>query len=212
MLQKVIFKEEVRKILLAHILTGHIKPGQRISLPGIARELQLSVTPIREALTQLSETGIVVYIPNRGFFLTELSAREAKEVYQLMAVMEGYAVRHSEFNSKQIEELKRINRSFIKAKSALKMLDYDRRFHQKLIETFPNQAAHKILENLRVKISLYDYAFWNEEQKMTSITMHEKIIKLLEAQQIDEAVQYIEENWIQGIDYIVTKFEQHQSI
>ena len=93
MLKKIIFKDEVKKILLEHILTGNIKPGERISLPTIAKELELSVTPIREALTQLSETGIVTYIANRGFFVIELSIREAKEIYDLMAVLEGNAVK-----------------------------------------------------------------------------------------------------------------------
>ena len=68
MLKKIIFKNEVKEILLGHILQGNVNPGERISLPKVASELEVSVTPIREALTQLSETGIVNYIANRGFF------------------------------------------------------------------------------------------------------------------------------------------------
>lgn len=211
MLKKIIFKDEVKKILLEYILIGSIKPGERISLPKIARELDLSVTPIREALTQLSETGIVIYIANRGFFLTELSIKEAKEVYDLMALMEGYAVKNSVFNQKQIEELRVINSTFIDAKNALEMLDYDRLFHQKLIENYTNESAVKIIEDLRVRISLYDYAFWNIDQKMTSIAMHEKIINLLVANDIESAVNLIRDNWIQGVQYIIDNLEKNQS-
>ncbi len=211
MLKKIIFKDEVKKILLEHILTGNIKPGERISLPTIAKELELSVTPIREALTQLSETGIVTYIANRGFFVIELSIKEAKEIYDLMAVLEGNAVKNSSYNSQQLEELRIINSTFAKAKSAIKMLDYDRLFHQKLIETYTNESAIRIIENLRVRISLYDYTFWNEDQKMASIAMHEKIISLITSNDITSAVTLVEDNWIQGVQYIIDKLEKNQS-
>lgn len=211
MLKKIIFKNEVKKILLEYILTGNISPGERISLPAIARKLELSVTPIREALTQLSETGIVVYIANRGFFVMELSLKEAEDIYALIAVLEGNAVKNSSYNTKQIQELRTINSAFIKAKNTLEMLDYDRLFHQKLIETYTNESATKIIENLRVRISLYDYAFWNEDQKMASISMHEKIITLLASDDIISAVNLVEDNWIQGVQYIIAKLEKKQS-
>ena len=208
MLKKIIFKDEVKKILLEYILTGSIKPGERISLPTIAKELELSVTPIREALTQLSETGIVTYIANRGFFVIELSLKEAKDIYDLMAVLEGNAVKKSFYNKQQLKELRIINSAFVKSKSAIEMLDYDRQFHQKLIETYTNESAIKIIENLRVRISLYDYAFWNEDQKMTSIAMHEKIINLLASNDIISAATLVENNWTQGVQYIINRLEK----
>jgi DNA-binding GntR family transcriptional regulator len=210
-LKKIIFKDEVKKILLEHILAGNVKTGERISLPAIAKELELSVTPIREALTQLSETGIVDYIANRGFFVMELSTKEAKDLYNLMAVLEGNAVKNSSYNNKQIQELKTINSAFSKAKNALEMLEYDRLFHQKLIETYTNESAIKIIENLRVRVSLYDYAFWSEDQKMKSIAMHEKIIHLLASNNITSAVTLVEDNWIQGTTYVIDKLEKNQS-
>ena len=210
MLKKIIFKDEVKKILLEYILTGSIKPGERISLPKIAKEFELSVTPIREALTQLSETGIITYIANRGFFVIELSIKEAKEIYDLMAVLESNAVKKSFYNNQQLKELEIINSAFVKAKSTIEMLDYDRQFHQKLIESYTNESAIKIIENLRVRISLYDYAFWNEDQKMTSITMHEKIISLLVSNDITSAANLVEDNWIQGVQYIINKLEKNQ--
>ena len=73
MIQKYIFRDAIKDVLLNFMLENSIKPGERISLAAIAKKLDVSVTPIREALTQLSETGIVTYKANRGFFVTELS-------------------------------------------------------------------------------------------------------------------------------------------
>ena len=96
MLQKLILRQEVKEMLLGYICTDRIKPGQRLSLPDLARDLGVSATPIREALTQLSESGIVRYIANRGFFVAELSREEAAEIYQLMATLECEAIRRIE--------------------------------------------------------------------------------------------------------------------
>ena len=213
MLQKIIFKNEVREILLEHIQQGNVKPGERISLPIVAKELKVSVTPIREALTQLSETGIITYIANRGFFVTELSTTEAKEIYELMGVLEGEALEKSEFTPQQLKELQKINTDFIKAENNREMLNYDRLFHQKLIEKYANSSAVKIIESLRVRISLYDYAFWNESQKKESIETHEKIITFLKTNDVKSAVTLVKHNWIIGVQFIIDNFEtieQHQ--
>lgn len=208
MLKKIIFKNEVKEILLGHILKGSVRPGERISLPKVASELEVSVTPIREALTQLSETGIVNYIANRGFFLAELTKKEGKEIYELMGLLEGNAVKNSSYTSKQLNELQKINLEFIKAKNSIEMLDYDRLFHQKLIENYTNESACKIIEDLRVRISLYDYAFWNDNQKDSSIEMHEKIIALLISNDITSAVKLVEHNWMAGVQFIINSLEK----
>lgn len=207
MLQKLIFKNEVKEILLDHILTGQVKPGERLSLPSIAKELKVSVTPIREALTQLSETGIVTYVANRGFFLTALSAQEAQEIYELMILLEGNAVKQSAFDKKQLEDLIQINTALAKAQNAIDILKFDRQFHQKLIENYSNISAIKIIETLRVRISLYEYAFWNELQKMESIKMHNDIINCLQSNDLNTAIVLVEQNWMISVEHIINKLE-----
>lgn len=206
-MEKLIFKDEIREILLNHILSGQFLPGERLSLPSIAKELEVSVTPIREALTQLSETGIVNYIANRGFFLSELSSEEAQEIYELMALLECAAIRTSQFSQKQLNELVRINEKFGKAQKAIDILALDRQFHQKLIENYSNKAALKIIRSLRVQISLYEYAFWNDSQKDASIRMHNSIINSITEKNITDAINLLEENWMISVKHIISKLE-----
>ncbi|MEM6524020.1 MAG: GntR family transcriptional regulator [Bacteroidota bacterium] len=206
-MQKLIFKDEIREILLSHIASGQYKPGERLSLPSIAHELEVSVTPIREALTQLSETGIVNYIANRGFFLSELSAEEAQEIYELMAVLECTAIEKSKFSDLQLSDLININSKFAKAKKAIDILELDRQFHQKLIENYQNNAALKIIGSLRVQISLYEYAFWNDLHKDTSIKMHDDIIQHIKNDDLSAAVRLLEENWMISVAHIIRKLE-----
>ena len=92
MIKKVLFRNQVREYLISKMQTGALQDGQLLSLAGIARELEVSVTPIREALTQLEQSNIVVGIPNRGFGIPKLDNKEAKNVYELIAALESLAI------------------------------------------------------------------------------------------------------------------------
>ena len=203
MLEKLIFRTEVKEILLGYIQKGNVRPGERISLPKIAAELKVSGTPIREALTQLSETGIVTYIANRGFFVTELSQKEAKEINDLMALLEGEAVNNSTYTPDQLVDLAEINAAFQQATDPRDKLNQDRLFHQKLIETYPNAYAHKIIEDLRIRISVYEHQFMGADPGSESVNMHKNIIRYLTADNKDAAVQELRLNWRLGIEHIV---------
>lgn len=211
MIKKIIIKNEVREILLDFILKGEIKPGQRVSLPSLARKLEISVTPIREALTQLSETGIISYVANRGFLVSELTYKEAEEIYELMMILEGNAVHKSQFDENQIEGLIEINLNLVKATNSLDILKFDRKFHQKLIENYKNTSGLKIIESLRVRISMYEYAFWTESQKAGSIKMHNDIINHIKSNDLLKAKKTIAKNWMISINHISKKLQNIES-
>lgn len=206
-MEKLIFKDAIREVLLKHILTGKYQPGERLSLPAIAKELDVSVTPIREALTQLSETGLVNYKANRGFFLSELSVEEAQEIYELMALLESSALKKSVFYNGQLDELDEINAKLTSAKESITILDLDRQFHQKLLENYQNNYAMRIISSLRVQISLYEFAFWNDMHKDTSVDMHRKITDFIRAGNLASAASLLEENWMISVKYIINELQ-----
>lgn len=73
------------------ILSGKLKPGQRILEGRIAAELGISRAPVREALRQLQSEGLLVSFPHRGTYVAQFSAQDAYEVYSLRAALEGLA-------------------------------------------------------------------------------------------------------------------------
>ena len=95
MISKIIFRDQVREHLLGQMKKGELQEGQTINLAALARELKVSVTPIREALSQLQQSRIITAIPNRGFIISELSQSEAKDLYDLVAELETLALENS---------------------------------------------------------------------------------------------------------------------
>jgi DNA-binding GntR family transcriptional regulator len=79
----------LREALEEDIVAGRLRPGQRLDEVGLAERFGVSRTPIREALIQLSASGLVEMRPRRGAFVTLLGPRELVESFELMAEIEA---------------------------------------------------------------------------------------------------------------------------
>lgn len=85
-------------MLHAAIVTGALEPGERLPIEELAKILDLSPMPIREALRQLDSVGLVENIPHRGARVTELSVEDLHEVYETRLALEQLAVWHAAEN------------------------------------------------------------------------------------------------------------------
>jgi GntR family transcriptional regulator of gluconate operon len=75
------------------ILTGQLKPGQRLVEATVAKELNVSRGPVREALKLLGAEGLVEDEPRRGAFVLNLTTRDVREIYDLRAALEARAAK-----------------------------------------------------------------------------------------------------------------------
>ena len=78
--------------LKSAILTLRFQPGQALSNRELAAQLQISETPIRDALQELEQEGFVTRIPHKGTFVTEIDPKDIEETFQLRAALERLAV------------------------------------------------------------------------------------------------------------------------
>lgn len=75
------------------ILNGVLKPGDQLVQADIATQMSISRAPVREALRQLEDEGLVESIPYRGTFVSRITRRDIVELYSLRGALEGLAVR-----------------------------------------------------------------------------------------------------------------------
>lgn len=86
-------REEVVIILRKRILSGEIKPGERIKELEISKELNISRGPVREALRQIEQEGLVTYSPNKGCTVKTISPGSMAEAYLIRSTLEILAVK-----------------------------------------------------------------------------------------------------------------------
>lgn len=89
------------------ILNGEYRPGQRLVEAELARSLETSRTPVREALFALQAEGLVELAPNRGATVRPYEVEDLDEVYRLRALLEGYAAERAatRLSVEQLQEL-----------------------------------------------------------------------------------------------------------
>lgn len=82
--------------LKAHIIQGELAPGAKVSIDGLARRLEFSQTPIREALARLESEGLLARRPLSGYTVTPLlTAAELADLYEIRRLLEPFAARRA---------------------------------------------------------------------------------------------------------------------
>jgi DNA-binding GntR family transcriptional regulator len=93
MISRPVLRDQVKDVLLARIAHGDYRPGERLVETAIARELGVSQTPVREALRDLDQLGLVVHEPNRGCSVRRVSHEELRQAFPVRAALEALAAR-----------------------------------------------------------------------------------------------------------------------
>lgn len=202
-------RDQVRDYLLSEMTTGNLKTGKTINLAALARHLKVSVTPIREALTQLQQSHIIKAVPNRGFIIAELDVKEAEELYELVANLEVMAIENSEFTEQHIIELKKQQEVFENAKDALSRIRADLEFHRLLTKNYNNDLALKILNDLKTRIFFYERAFTDDDFFYNkSDNQHESIISAIADDNVPTASLLLKMNWMLILNYVQKKLTE----
>lgn len=190
-------RNRVRSFIMDELLKGNIGEGDRLSLPYFANQLSCSVTPIREALTQLEYAKIVDAIPNRGFIIAALKSAEADHIYSILATLETLALESSKFSLADIKNLKAAQHVFFKAGTPLERIKADFKFHELLIGNCNNPLLLQYINDLKIPIFLYEKKYMSDnELKDTSNRQHAQIIESIEQYNIKKASTALKQNWL----------------
>lgn len=132
--------DDVCRSLQEAILSGRVRPGERLVETTIAAELAVSRTTVREALLMLEHQGLVVNVPRRGAFVTRLSADEAYDLKITRALLEAFALRlgRERFDEELFDDLAGLlaeMRSCTLPDEFPRLVRTDLAFHRRLVET-----------------------------------------------------------------------------
>lgn len=202
-------RDKVRDYLLSEMISGKLQIGKTINLAALSRNLGVSVTPIREALTQLQQAHIIQAVPNRGFIVSELDIKEAEDLYGLVANLEVMAIENYEFTKEDIDELRIQQAVFENAQDAISRIQADLEFHRLLTKGYKNELALQILSDLKTRIFFYERAFTNDDSFYNKFdNQHESIITAIADDNVPTASLLLKMNWMLILKYIQKKLTE----
>jgi DNA-binding GntR family transcriptional regulator len=162
-------KEQIVRLVRGAILSGKIKTGQRLNESELARDLGLSRIPVREALQQLQEQGLVVDIPRRGKFVVDLSEEQIQKINSLRIILEGEALClcRAKITPAGLNTLTHLVETMERSREAseIEASALDIEFHRTIWHYSGNEYLGKILESLTIPLFAHR-ALWRINQEM----------------------------------------------
>ena len=198
------------------IITGRIKPGERMGQVEIARELGVSERTVREAFARLAAKGLATHEPFKGVKVAALSLDDLHEVYVMRALLEGRAMelaasRISPEDVQKMRDLLPLTVAGNQPDSVKQAQAANRDFHWIAIRASGSRILATILEQLWELMFAYDLLYPNTDEvdiSKNDFTQHGELIAALEAGDGQKAAQINTEHITKTIQILIAHLKE----
>ncbi len=202
-------RDTIYSEILEDIASGKIYPGEKLVESELAKKFNVSRSPVREALLQLEKEGFIVHRKNVGAVVRKISSKELSDTYELVALLEGFAIENAtdNFKEKDIAFLKRLQESMedsVKCRKFSAYVELNSEFHRFFVEKARNEKLWKVISSLRKSI----YRVVLEGQTLPShidkyLASHRKIIKLVARRDIVGAANLMRSHVLDARKFLI---------
>jgi DNA-binding GntR family transcriptional regulator len=149
--------EFVREVLRRAILSGELSGSTRLVQAELAVTLEVSTTPVREALRDLASEGLIRFDPHRGAVVQELSNEEVGEIYAIREVLEPLALRQAvpKITDAILDRLRALVRKMEYEPQSAEWVDFNRSFHMTIYESAASPRLAGIIRGLQDASVMY---------------------------------------------------------
>ena len=191
------------------ILNGRYKVKEELREVAIGEEMGVSRTPVREAFRQLELEGLIQIVPNKGAYVTGITAKDVKDIYMMRSLLEGLCARWATENitKEQMEEME--ENIFLSEFHAAKghteqMAELDNRFHEILYEACNSKMLEHALKDyhqyvLRVRRKTLS----SQKRSTASNEEHRRIMEAIKAGDADLAETLANKHMLNAYDNMV---------
>lgn len=185
--------ESIKKMMLNY----EIVPGQRLVFVDLAKQLNVSRTPVNNALSILAKEGYLDFIPNQGYWVRKLTEKEATSLYAIREILEtgvlGKAIR--QMTSDKLEKLYQCKVNYensIKHQVSRKLFVLDMEFHGCIVDIVDNIFLSEHYRELCQKIFLRFTVDNLQLQRINEIVKeHDKLFEAISIKDVDRALELI---------------------
>lgn len=178
------------------IIISELKPGQKINETVLANSIGLSRPPIREALRILEAESLVVNIPRKSTYISEISLRDFEETFQTRGMIECYAIDLLKINN--VKDFSSLDTALSEAancriekgadaREVLRSLKIFADFHIKLVALAGNSHILKFYKSILSNIWRYQFMYFSKRSVQPLFEAHDVITKSIKMGDYDEA-------------------------
>lgn len=163
------------------ILTGEIQTRTRLMEIDLAEKMNVSRTPIREAIRELASDGLVTIEPRRGAYVSEISIQSMIDVFEVREDLEGLASylatqRITEEEKQSLVKVHRLYEMAIDSRDKAQIVEYDEEFHDLIVNCSRNQILIEMVEHVQELSLRFRYLYYDDENSFYKIPQKHKAI------------------------------------
>jgi DNA-binding GntR family transcriptional regulator len=174
----------VYDVLVTGIIKGDLAPGSQLNADGIAHQLNVSPTPVRDALNQLVKDGLVHKLPYQGWFVCRFEQSDIRDLYEIRASLECLAVGCAceRITPEEIDSLYALQ-SAGEAASAAADLEayrlYNEAFHLSIMRAAKNSQLPAIFGQISLKTQMLSAKTIRIGRSSRAVQEHRRLIDLI---------------------------------
>ncbi|MBV7407368.1 GntR family transcriptional regulator [Maritimibacter sp. DP1N21-5] len=187
--------ESVRLSLENDIFTGRLPPGASLDEEALARRFSVSRTPVREAMLQLIQSGLVEKKPRQGAIVTQIDLSDMIRLFEVMSELEGICAKFAarRMTPQERQALRKLHEQSVEAYEAGnhdKYYTLSRRFHLMVIEGTHNHELIETTNRLGIKLVPYRrFQLGYPGRSENNLKDHEAIMEAIVAGEYDQAAE-----------------------
>mgnify|MGYP004450742291 CR=1 FL=1 len=203
-----VLRDKIKEHLLLQIREGRLGIGKTINLAALSRATGISVTPIREALSQLEHARVIKAVPNRGFVVSPLSKSEATDIIRTIAQSEIMALEASHLNKAEVGALKDILMRMETFDDPSEGMQLHLEFHSKLVQACQNKILLQVLDDLRLRLFFYEHQLIDKVHFLENILrQNTSIVEAIEEDNVPTATLLLKMNWMTILNLMVAQMD-----
>jgi DNA-binding GntR family transcriptional regulator len=190
------------------ILNGRYKAGESLIESRIADEMNVSRTPVREAIRQLELEGLLVYIPNKGAIVKGLSSEDIRDIFQIRIKIESIAAKRAASNitPSQLKELKEaveFEKFYTNKGDTEQILKFDTKFHEIIFRASGSRLLDRTLTSFHHYIQrARSLSLKDMTRAKKTLSEHRAIMKAIEKGDKEKAEALMEEHVLNASENI----------
>ena len=174
-------RDVVFNTLRKAILTGELKPGERLMEIHLANKLGVSRTPIREAIRKLELEGLVIMIPRRGAEVAQITEKSLKDVLEVRRALDALCTELAcdRISEEEILQLKKACDEFERAvatEDVITIAEADVAFHDIIIRATGNTRLIQMINNLSEQMYRYRFEYIKDESRHDNLVQEHRMI------------------------------------
>ncbi|RJR30704.1 MAG: GntR family transcriptional regulator [Desulfobacteraceae bacterium] len=210
--------EEVYLKIKEMIYFNKLAPGQKLIYSDLSERLGVSITPIVQALNRLENSKLVKYVPNKGYFVGEITEEEAKQLYQAREALEIYIVPMviQNLDSKKLDEIQKAFSAHLEAygdRFNRGLILLDSKFHLQIAEHSHNQVIYRVLKDVFEQLYLkYPPQNLSDERAKAVVVEHREILNALRKRDVQATVDVIKLHIKAGMAHVINSLKSNSDL